>query len=116
MNLFVWGDLKTRSQMTFMLRRNYKPLFEPATLKGWSAGDYRPRFLFQADDSKELEGAIAPELGSLDFIQLDIYHAVAEGVNSRIVRMVEVVRGGKKQKVQAHVYVAGPSFSKVGWR
>lgn len=116
MNLFVWGDLKDRTQISFILRRNYKTPLEPATLSGWVPGDYRPQFLFQRNETNQIEAAIASDLSTRDFIHLDTYHAVGDGIHSRIIRMVEVVRNGKKERVQAHVYVAGPSFSKLDRR
>jgi Gamma-glutamyl cyclotransferase, AIG2-like len=112
MILFIWGLLEDRKRLSFILRRPYTEKFEPAILKGYMIGANYPDMLFGHDGSHYL-AYVAHELEPEDIAKLDLYHAVGEDVHKRIIRRVDVMRAGNLVVVNAHVYVAGGSFSKI---
>lgn len=112
MNLFVWNHLKDRKMLSFVLRRKYQEPLEPAILKGWMPGINYPDMLFQMGNHY-IDADLVPDLSREDFMILDGYHAVGDGVHKRIMVKVSVMRFGKIQEVPAYTYVCGRQFSKL---
>lgn len=97
--------------LSFVLRHPYKEPLEPAILKGWMIGSNYPDMLFPFDGD-EINADIAPELTPADFVKLDTYHALDDRIHKRLIKPVRVMRFGRIVEVQAHVYVAGETYTK----
>lgn len=113
MNLFVWGkNLRERSVLEFILRHEYNFPFEPGILKGYMVGNNFPDMLFKLE-GMEVMGDIACGLSVTDFIKLDRYHALDEGIHKRLIAPIHVMREGNIVEIPVHVYSAAEKFSKV---
>jgi hypothetical protein len=111
--LFVWGGLSDPKLLSFILRRAYEPAFEAALLPGWMPGDHHPGMLFPYAPG-DLDAQIAHGLTPADFVKLDRFHALDEGIHKRVIQRVNVIRNGSVEYEHgAHVYIAGPSFTKL---
>lgn len=116
MNLFVWGPLKNHGLLSFILRRTYNSKFEPCQLYGYMVGtNFKDRLFFVGGSHPDLmiEGYIAHELSTTDFVKLDRFFAVGSELHDRRLHTVKVLRDSKITDAQVYVYSAGKQFSKI---
>lgn len=112
MNLFVWDGLCRKELLSFILRRPYNELLEPAVLRGYTRGVVSTQLLFDNKD-QSIEGGVARNLSSLDFINLDSFHGVIAQLHKRVVLPVEILHFGKQEQISTCVYLAGDHFNKI---
>lgn len=118
MNLFAWNALTDPKLLSFILRRTYGEKLEPGIINGWIVGTNYPDMLFEVDRHNDITkfsiGAdIASGLSVSDFVKLDQYHALEDGIHKRIQVPATVTRARWTTTVPVFVYVAGTKFTKI---